>query len=229
MMADDKEKLIQKVVAEVLKAMDQSVTPDVCADAEGFEKMLVIGSLSKVSEAFKEDYRLFEIEDYGQHKNIRRYQKVLIAELSMTALADTALGRGADDASEAIICALLSGIEVLMLKDALPYKKYAGQGSTKLYALLEGYANTLQTYGVKLVKETVPVIVKEAKPAKFAPQPTTVPKGSGMPNADRLITEDKALSMISDCDGTVCLCKNAIVTPSAWDVFERQKIKVIRQ
>ena len=85
--------------------------------------MLVIGSMSKVSEAFKEDYRLFEIEDYGQHKNIRRYQKVLIAELSMTALADTALGRGADDASEAIICALLSGIEVLMLKDALPYIK----------------------------------------------------------------------------------------------------------
>lgn len=229
MNADDKEKLIEKVVCEVLKAMEYKEPCAADAAMEGCDKILIIGSMAKVPPDLSENHRLFCIEDYEQYKNIRRYQRVIVTELSMTALADTALGRGGDSASEALICALLSGIETEMLKTALPYKKYAGQGSTKLYALLESYANMLQTYGVKLIEKRPQVIVKEAKPAKFAPPPQAVPRGSGQPNSERLITEDKALSMLADCDGTVCICKNAIVTPSAWDVFDRQKIKVVRQ
>lgn len=229
MNADDKEKLIEKVVCEVLKAMEYRTPRAAEAAMEGYDKMLVIGSTDKVPADLSENYRLFSMEDYEQHKNIRRYQSVLVTELSMTALADTALGRGGDSTSEALICALLSGIETNMLCTALPYKKYAGQGSTKLYALLESYANTLQTYGVKLIEKKAQVIVKDAKPAKFTPPLQAVPKGSGQPNFGRLITEDKALLMISDCDGTVRICKDAIVTPSAWDVFDRLKIKVVRQ
>lgn len=223
----DKEKLIQAVVSEVLKVMEGHRESE--SAAEGIDKMLVIGDVHKVPADLKDRYILCGIEDYEKYHNIHRYQKVIITELSMTSLADTALGRAGDCVSSVLIEALLAGLDVSMLKCAISHRKYAGQGSTKLYALLEGYVNTLQTFGVRLIAEKKQVIVKEAKPPKFMPPQMTVPQGSAKPNPEKLITEDKAAAMIADCDGTVCLCKNAIITPSAWDVFDSHKIKVVRQ
>ena len=47
--------------------------------------------------------------------------------------------------------------------------------------------------------------------------------------ADRLITEDVARSLIDGGNTAICLAANAIVTPSAWDLFKQKGIEVIRK
>ena len=47
--------------------------------------------------------------------------------------------------------------------------------------------------------------------------------------ADRLITEDVARSLIGGGNTAICLAANAIVTPSAWDLFKQKGIEVIRK
>lgn len=222
-----KEALIQAVVEQVLKAI--SVPEKESLSEEGMDRLLVIGDIKKVPETFGRDYKAESIDDYISFKNIRRYKKVLITELSLTQLSDIALGRDGAPESCAVVYALLSGIDVALLENALPHRRFAGRGSAGLYAVIEKNVNALQTYGVKLLKEEKPVIVKEARPPKYAVRETAAPKGSLKPNISRLITEERAISLIKDCGGAVEIPADAIVTPSAWDIFDRHKIKVIRQ
>lgn len=227
MKAEDNKALIQAVVEQVLKAMNVPEKENLYSDDTG--RILVIGDEKEVPEMFCRDYRPVSIDDYINHKNIRRYKKIVITKLSLTLLSDIALGRDSAPESCAVVYALLSGIDVLLLEKALPHRRFAGRASAGLYAVIEKNVNALQTYGVKLLKEEKPVIVKEAKPAKYAVGPCAVPEGSVRPNTDRLITEEKALRMIKDCGGILEIPAGAIITPSAWDIFDRHQIKVIRQ
>ena len=54
-------------------------------------------------------------------------------------------------------------------------------------------------------------------------------KGTGHTTTDRLITEDVARSLIDGGNTAICLAANAIVTPSAWDLFKQKGIEVIRK
>lgn len=45
---------------------------------------------------------------------------------------------------------------------------------------------------------------------------------------ERLITEAVAASLCKDGICEVCIADNTLVTPSAWDVFKENKVKVSR-
>ena len=68
-----------------------------------------------------------------------------------------------------------------------------------------------------------------AKPPKYQAPPIEVPKGTGHTTTDRLITEDVARSLIDGGNTAICQAANAIVTPSAWDLFKQKGIEVIRK
>ena len=218
--------LIQAVTAQVLQNLDTSSAAP--AGTEGLKKALCIGS-SPLPAHMAEGAVTLELSDYETYKNILRYDRLVITALTFPQLADIALGRGGDAASEAVLCALLSGVEVYMTEEALPFRAYAGKGSTPLYQLLEGYARTLQVYGVKSVeREYRPAPVAPAKPAKFQAPPVEVPQGTAKPNVGRLITESCALELAKQGD-TVRIPAAAILTPSAKDVFAQAKITVIKE
>lgn len=212
------EQIVKLVTQQVMAAMDGAAC---CPATDGHKKVLVVGSANvPIPQELTEDCVLLELEDYQAHQNILRYDRVIITELTITQLADIALGRIADAASCAVIHALLNGISVYMLPEALAFRKFAGKGSSALYNLLEQYAQTLQIFGVKTYKPKPRQVLPEAKPCKFAAPPVPVPKGSMVPNAHRLVTEADALALIS-AGGPIHLPAGAILTPLARDILAK--------
>lgn len=214
--------LIQAVTAQVLSSLEGTA----CPQAEGKKKLLAIGGGS-VPPQMAEDAVVLDLGDYEAHKNILRYDRLVITALTLPQLSDIALGRGGDSAAEAVVTALLSGIEVYMTEEALPFRKFAGKGSTPLYQLLEGYAKTLEVFGVKIVERQYrPAPPPPAKPAKFHTPPAAVPQGTAKANSARLITEQDALALIGQGE-PVRIPAGAILTPSAKDVFAQAKITIV--
>lgn len=223
------ERLVEDVTRQVLSALQ--ARQDAAEEAAGKDRCLVVGKLEDVPDALKRGAVLYGMEEYEGCKNILRFQRVIISGLTLVQLADIALGRPGDSGSCAVVSALLHGVEVVLLESALPHRSCAGKGSTGLYALLEGHVRTIQAFGVKLlakerlaVPETAPV-----RPPKYqAPAPGPV-KGSARPSVGRLISESDALAMAAASGGQpVRVAGDAILTPSAWDVFTRARVEVIR-
>lgn len=222
------EALVKKVIEEVLKSLQETGRTD-AGYKDGLDKLLVIGDAADVPQSLAESHALFSIEDYAQYGNIHRYQKLLITKLSLTQLSDIAQGRDGSPEACAVIMALLNGLEVCMLEKALPHRKYAGKSSSRIYEVIENNARMIQTFGVKMLKKTRPAEPEKAKPPKYQAPPVEVPKGSACPNGERLITESVARSLLGGGEQSVCVAKDAIVTPSAWDIFNQQGVNVIRQ
>ena len=171
------EQIVEQVTRQVLSALGQGKSPD--AQTEGLPKVLVVGGAGQdVPECYRRDVVLLDIEDYRTNRNILRYDRVLIAHLNITQLADIAQGRIGDEVSCAVVHALLNGIETLLLEDALAFRKFSGKGSTALYQLLEGYAQTLQVFGVKPAARKAPLpepeAAKPAEPGEEPPEDLTV-------------------------------------------------------
>ena len=223
------EQIVALVTQEVMAAMGGQRPCGQSPETEGYSKMLVIGEAKEIlPEELCRDTVLFDLKDYEAHKNILRYDRVLIASLTMAQMADIALGRAAcDEATCAVLNALLNGVEVYMMESALPHRKFAGKGSTALYNLLESYARTLQVFGVKNIRKQIKQELPEAKPPKFQAPAIVVPKGSGKPNPNQLITEAEALQLVKE--GVVELPAGAIITPSARDVFAKAGVEIRRE
>lgn len=221
------EQIVTLVTQQVMAAMAHDA-PCCSPQTEGMSRVLVVGGGSApLPEELCRDSVCLELEDYCAHRNILRYDRVVITQLSTTQLADIAQARVSDDVTEAVLQALLNGISTFMLEEALSFRRYAGKGSTALYDLLEGYARTLQVFGVKLTVRRAKPVVPEARPPKFSPPPVQVPKGTALPNAGSLITEAEALELVKG-GGPVHLSAGAILTPSARDVFSQAGIDLIQ-
>lgn len=224
----DLEYIVNLVTQQVMSAMGGgSAASDPHLD--GLSKILVVGPEDQaLPEDLCEDSVAYGLEDYCAHKNILRYDRLIITSLTTTQLADIAMARASDEVTDAVITALLNGIDVYMLESALSFRKLAGKGSTALYNLLESYARTLQVFGIKMagIRAKQQVVV-EAKPPKFKAPPVNVPKGSATPNVSRLISETEASAMIKQ-GGPIHLPATAIITPLARDLFAQARVELIQ-
>lgn len=221
------EQLVNLVTQQVLSSMQQGTAcAESCAATQGLPNVLVIGGGTQLPQELCHSCVLFDPEDYKSHRNILRYDRVVITALTFAQLADIALGRAEDAASCAVVHALLEGVDVFLLENALPFRAYAGKGSTALYHLLEGYAQTLQIFGVKLYRHKTAPDLPEPKPPKYQAPPVAVPVGTAVPNASRLVTEAAALAMVKQ-GSPLRLPSASIITPSARDVFAQAGITLI--
>ena len=219
------EKIISLVTQQVMAAMEKTGCTGITADCD---MVLVVGDADKVPKDLSRDKVLMDLEDYRTHKDIERYKRVVVTKLGITQLTDIALGRPADEVSCAVVYALLSGVEVIMLEDALSFRRFKDKGSNALYNTLEKYAKTLSVYGVKTYRPKSNIVVPGAQLAKFAQQNVAVPRGSAMPNVGKLVTETDAKLLIMAQGNPVRIPVGAIITPLARDVFAHAGIEVIR-
>lgn len=213
------EELVQAVTEQVLAALTQKTALQDARD-EGKEKCLILGDIEAVPQCLTSNMVLLKTEDYTANQNILRYKRVIISRLSMVQLADIAQGRPTDSLCCAVCQALLQGVEVLLLEDALPHRIYAGKGSTAFYRLLEGYVNTLQVFGIKLV----------ARESLLSAQPAETEKKYACYEwkGNRLITEEMALRIAKEVKELV-LPADTLLTPSAKDVLKEANIKITRR
>ena len=218
-MSNSIEELVRLVTERVVAALN---TENKLSDArnEGKKKCLVLGGMDNIPETLTQDMILLDVKDYEEVQNILRYDRVIIAKLTLRQLADIAAGRPGDSLCCAVCQALLQGVDVLMLETAAPHRAHAGKGSTAFYRMLEGYMNTLQVFGIKL-------IAKESA-LNYAPE-----KKQGDPvrcevNNTKLITEEMALRLAQKAQEIV-VPVSTIITPAAMDVLKESRITVIRR
>ena len=206
------EALVELITKEVLKRLaEQNLTPD---PQTASKPVALLSGETKVLPAFaKERFAFADISTY--EGEIDPFEAVFIARISFTDLADIAHGKDATKLSCAVTNAILSGKEVYLLEAGLPYKKYKRTVSNRnFYNMLEGYVNTLRTFGVKVVKEQW--------------QGNNLERSAIEDNtADKVITERTAKEFVEKCTGGVVhLRYGTVITPSAKDVFNHSQIKV---
>lgn len=219
------EELVRLVTDQVVRVLSQGGG---CPAEEGREKVLAAGDPALVPPELAEGRVVCPLEDYKAHRNILRYSRVVITDLTLTELSDIALGRDAGVKQCAVLQALLQGVDVFLLEEGLPFKTWSGRGSKVLHSLLSGYVQTLRTFGVKPAKQWKPEPVPEARPPKFQAPAVEVPAGTARPNAQRLVTEDGARALVKS-GGPVALARDAIVTPAAWDVLRAAGVEIVKE
>ena len=221
------ERIAELVTRQVLAVLEKRREEAPVSD--GRKRVLILGNPRKaLPESLLRQAVLFDVEDYRTHQDVLRYDRIVIASLTMTQLSDIARGRSGDAVSCAVVHGLLEGIECVMPEDAPSYKRYEGRGSAALYQMMEGFERTLRSFGVKTagMDRSFPEI--PAKPPKYCAPVLNVPQGSAQPNYARLITETEAERLIAQ-GGTVRLPAGVIVTPSARDVFAAAGVSVTEE
>ena len=219
------EELVRLVTDQVVRVLSQGGG---CPAEEGREKVLAAGDPALVPPELAEGRVVCPLEDYKAHRNILRYSRVVITDLTLTELSDIALGRDAGVKQCAVLQALLQGVDVFLREEGLPFKTWSGRGCKVLHSLLSGYVQTLRTFGVKPAKQWKPEPVPEARPPKFQAPAVEVPAGTARPNAQRLVTEDGARALVKS-GGPVALARDAIVTPAAWDVLRAAGVEIVKE
>jgi hypothetical protein len=217
------EELTALITKQVLARMQPGAEP---ACDEGKRKLLVVGKPDRVPKEVRNGAVIFTIEDYTSCQNILRYDAVYISKLTLTQLADAATGRTESPEACALVHALLENVPVSMGEDALPHRKYKGKQNAALYHLYENYLQTLQIFGVKLLKPSPVHEQAPATPPKFSAPPAVLPETHGVCNRERLVTETMARELSTG--GEVHLRTDAIVTPAAKDVFTERGVLVLR-
>ncbi len=220
--------IVEQVTNQVLAALSQE---NAVKTSTGAEKILVVGDINKVPREICTQAVLCGLDAYERDRYIAPFNKVIISELTLVQLCDVAQGRPSDTACCAVIQALLNGKSVMLLESGLPHRAFAGKGSTALYARLEDYVRTLSSFGVKLMTEARMYRPEEVpiKPARYQKIAEPTPNGSGKQNYARLITEEIALSLVKDGECRISIPHDAILTPSARDVFTKLHITVERK
>lgn len=213
------DELVRLVTEQVLAALNQeSKLED--ARNEGKKKCLVLGKQEDIPEALKQDMILLDVKDYETIQNILRYDRVVITKLTLRQLADIAMGRPGDSLCCAVCQALLQGVDVLMLDSAAPHRQHAGKGSTAFYRMLEGYMNTLQVFGIKLIG--MDSVLMNA-PEKKQGEPVRCEV-----NGTKLITEEIAERLAKKAQEVV-VPAGTLITPAAMDVLKEARVKLIRR
>ena len=221
----------EKELAELTRLITEQVMARMAAETpaentEGKKKLLVVGKPDAVPETLRCGAALLGLDDYEKNRNILRYDAVCVTKLTLSQLADAALGKPDSPAACALVYALLENVPVTMLESALPHKKYAGRQSAALYELYETYARSLQIFGVKLLRPQAAQTQTPAKPPKFCPAPVPAPQMHGAPNPERVITEDMARKLA--LNEPVHVRKDAIITPAAQDALRERNICAVR-
>ena len=218
-MHESMDELVRAVTERVVAAL-AAQTNLTSAQDEGKKKCLVLGDRQELPEKLAQNMVVLEVSDYETVQNILRYDRVVITRLTLRQLADIAAGRPGDSLCCAVCQALLQGVDVLMLETAAPHRAHAGKGSTAFYRMLEGYMNTLQVFGIKLIGKDSPLACapeqKQAEPVRC--------EVTGV----KLVTEETALRLAKKAQEIV-VPAGTIITPAAMDVLKEARITIIRR
>ncbi|MBQ8783558.1 MAG: hypothetical protein IJZ57_07295 [Clostridia bacterium] len=204
------EALVELVTKEVLKSLESADCNTF--DSKGKPLALLIGSKDDLPAFAQEKYSFDTIDSYNG--DISCYECVFVCELTCAELADCALGRDCRAVPCAVIKALLGGKKVYLLESALPHRKYRETADRAFYSMLEGYVNSLRSFGVELIRQQW--YGKNLNKDAIADN-----------SVDKVITEQLAITLCEKTQGDLIrLKKGTVITPSAKDIFNHSQFKV---
>lgn len=224
----DTTELIALITEKVLAQISPEPTKE-CSPATGAEvcrkQALVLGGTCPAE--LKEERWDYTLQD-RYNGAVTDYDRVIIVSLDFCQLADLAMGRNGDALTDIVLRALLSGVEVLMSEEALPHRAFRERGHSMLYRTMEGYVQTLCSYGVRIPREKAALTALPVRAAQYRAEKVAVPAGTAVPSEEKLITESRARAMLA-AGKEIRLRPGTLVTPSALDVFRQAHVNIVRE
>lgn len=155
------------------------------------------------------------------------FSAVVFTEASTALLADMAIGRDASKAACACSKALLAGVPVYVAAEGLAHRRCHDTAQARYYALLEGYVQRLEQYGV-VVAPLTEVVARLAASAGTGTSGGVAAcrraSAADEPGIDGLITASRAEDLARTGVKEVSLRASAKLTPLARDVLRDHDI-----
>lgn len=208
----DENKLIEEVIRELKKKLEKK-----CSVPFQAKKALVIGSLNdEEQKILKTSYSLVPFTESEQG------DVIIIARLSLSLMAELALGLPVSKEASAVLYAILCKKEVYLLEEGIEYRKYKETAVKTLYHLYQGYEDSILKHGAQLLHCTADIrkevekdiIVLEADYIDLTKQ--------------KLLRESDLMKAKNKGYITVLLDSDAIITPLASDYIANHNLFVRR-
>lgn len=140
--------IIEAVAAEVLKRLQQAQTTESIAINK--KAILLSTEPAPVLESILNPY--YEVHYYDE--SVRDCDLLIIPKMCIGLLSYLGNGISAGTRERFVLTMLLKGKRVVVLEEGLLYRKYKQTSPIMLYKLYDGFANKLQSYGMKTVRES---------------------------------------------------------------------------
>ena len=144
----DRTAIIEAVAAEVLKRLQQAQTTEPVA----IKKQAILLSTEPVPMLEKMVNPYYEVRYYDE--SVRDCDLLIIPKVCIQLLSYLANGISAGIRERFVLTLLLKGKRVVVLEEGLIYRKYKQTSPVMLYKLYDGFANTLKSYGITIVRES---------------------------------------------------------------------------
>jgi len=226
----DQKKLIENIIKEVIKRLEEKHTINDLENAMRKERILAIAiSDHKILSEIHHRYRIDFYEDhyeYEEHININVYDAILLGSISHQELVHISMGLANNPVSSLVIEAILAGKKIYILKEGITYLRYEHTSNTNFYNMLKGYEEQLKTFGIEWIYTNE--IVEKMKRSEISKE---LFKEAQITEEHvvqvKIITESIAKQYhIKGCKHLL-VKKQTIVTPLARDYLRDKKISII--
>ena len=213
--------LIDRITRTVMSELARQGKGD-CTSTSG-ERILVAGDPAVLGAEGFGGFSLCRIEPCKPVEGeITGCRCVIVTQLSHAELGELGLARGGAGVSGTVLDALLAGVPVYLLPEALLFRKWKKTAPQKLYEVLEGYVRQIEGYGVRIYS------LDQIRRDLTGTNSGNYPDKLGVHKEPRrpVITEADAREFIKKGVEVLRLTKGSIVTPLALDVLNGAKIPV---
>lgn len=212
------QRLVELVTREVMKSLANGGTEPISTEKP---TVLVLGDSVLLPDYLRAQFRVATAEDYSKNPSLSDIERVYITKLSITELADIALGRADGVTQCAVSNALLHAKEIVLLAEALPHRRYLGKCNPAYFQMLEQYVQTLERFGVR-----VQPLNTFAKDVVTKPQEMVAPVI--IHSEEKVITELAARKLVAKGASEIHLPTGTVITPSAKDIFEQSGKLIVK-
>lgn len=214
------EQLIEYVTAEVLKRINKATK----------KKALIIGQEGEIilqcQKAIASDY---EVETSCHYDMDGDYDYIVLASVDTDFLANAAIGL-LKEKYPVIHKALMEGTPIDIIEEGMAHRNYASTCSANFYALVLGYEEKVQSFGMtikpmtKLSKVKQPKLVIESVVTEDQP----VTKDQAVTISRKLITEQLLKNELAQGTTRIQVGQSALVTPLASDYAREHHMTIIK-
>ncbi|MCY9517048.1 ethanolamine utilization protein [Paenibacillus apiarius] len=225
----DRAAIIEAVTTEVIKRLGQGETDEPAVP----KKQAVLLTVSPVPELESMLDQQYEVRYYDE--SLRDCDVLIVPKLCLQLLSNLANGISAGPRERFVLTMLLKGRKVVAIKEGLLYRKYKSTAPVLLYKLYDEFADRLNSYGIRVVKEQelLATCMEDGRAAAVA----QVDRSSESVDAPlhpevlnrKVITEAELKKYRLQNGKEIVIDRHSIITPLAQDYLRMQQMQVHRR
>lgn len=224
---------MNELIAMITKQVKQRLEA-----AESKKRVLLVESSS--SPCFKsccglledDSFKISDIEEYKTGENLDSYDLVVVPNLSIKQLSDTALGIVGGSCQKVMIESILKGKKAYIIEEGIEYRKYKAVCPEGFYNMLAEYEARLASFGICIIKSSElqnAIMAGENSNCAVCSGEKPLETGKSIKLDKKIITETDIQKLSRQGFNEIIAGKRTIVTPLALDSIKINNIRLIKE